>query len=289
MASRRTQDLEKKSHERKLRIIDDKIGRYRTLDASVVLQDTSEAQMRTDDDLVSDIEDQLEAGTALAFWTDGSVRKDYKHDLFLGAGVAWIEYTQQGQWDWQRERFELGQDTGDSYDTEVFGVAAALGLAVEKVRSWGSAVQIVRIFSDCRNVLQSLEHSTTMALGPAGQKTWALQDIYDHTDFLVGRGVTVQLVWLKGHALSTGNCLADKAARDAAQVQLQLPNTRKTQWKKMQDVPAWVVELGRDSVDEWWWVVNKALLVSGRVEGDDEGVEEELTPSEGSEDMDLSE
>lgn len=128
-----------------------------------------------------------------------------------------------------------------------------------------------------------------MTLGPMGQKTWALQDIFDHTDFLVGCGVTVQLVWQKGHAQSTGNCLADKAARNAAQVQLQLTNTRKTQWKKMQDFPAWVAESGRDSVDEWWWVVNKALHLSRRVEGDDEEVEEEVAPSEGSEGMDFSE
>ncbi|KAH4021905.1 hypothetical protein HBH98_164010 [Parastagonospora nodorum] len=292
MASRRTQNLEQKSQDRRLRIINDKIGKYRTLGATVTTQDTFEGRWRTDDDLVSDMKDQLEAGTALAFWADGSVRKDEKWDAFLGAGVAWQERREDGNWEWQQAEFELGQDTGESSDTELFAVAAALGLTVEKFRGEGSAVRAVRIFSDCRSLLLSLERGTTMTLGPVGQKTWALQDIFDHTNFLVGRGVTVQLVWQKGHAQSAGNCLADKAARKAALVQLQLPTTKKSKWKKMRHVPAWVTDLGRDSVNEWWWVVNKALLLSGRVEGDDEEVdedEEENAPSEGSEDMDFSE
>jgi hypothetical protein len=203
------------------------------------------------------------------------VREDEKWDAFLGAGVAWQERREDGNWEWQQAECELGQDTRESIDTELFAVAAALGLAFKELRGEGSAVRTistVRIFSDWRSLLLSLERGTTMTLGLVGHKTWALQDIFDHTDFLVGRGVTVQLVWQKGHAQSAGNCLADKAARNAALVQLQLPTTKKSKWKKMRDVPAWIADSGRDSVDEWWWVVNKALLLSGRVERDDEEV-----------------
>jgi hypothetical protein len=68
MASRRTQNLEEqKSQDGRLRIISDKIGKYRTLGATVTTQDTFEWPWRTVDDLVSDLKEQLEAGTALAF------------------------------------------------------------------------------------------------------------------------------------------------------------------------------------------------------------------------------
>lgn len=100
MASRRTQNLEQKSQDRKLRMINDKIGRYRTLSASVTTKDTFEGRWRTDDDLVSDMKYQLEAGTALAFWADGSAGKDKKWDAFLGAGVAWQKRREDGNWEW---------------------------------------------------------------------------------------------------------------------------------------------------------------------------------------------
>lgn len=100
MASRRTQNLEQKSQDRKLRMINDKIGRYRTLSASVTTKDTFEGRWRTDDDLVSDMKYQLEAGTALAFWADGSAGKYKKWDAFPGAGVAWQKRREDGNWEW---------------------------------------------------------------------------------------------------------------------------------------------------------------------------------------------
>jgi ribonuclease HI len=91
-------------------------------------------------------------------------------------------------------------------------VAAALGHAITKVRSGGSVVQKVRIFSDCKTVLQGLSNGSNSSLGPALASGWAIQAIYDHTDFLKECGVSVQLVWRNDHGNSNGNTLADRAA-----------------------------------------------------------------------------
>jgi hypothetical protein len=66
-------------------------------------------------------------------------------------------------------------------------------------------VKCVRIFSNCRSVLELLQNNSITYLGSAIGVRWALEDVYNYTDLLVNRGVAAQLVWQKGHALSEGN------------------------------------------------------------------------------------
>lgn len=70
-------------------------------------------------------------------------------------------------------------------------------------------------------------------------------------------------------------------------------------WQYRQDVPAGLANLGPDSVEEWYWRVNKAWLLAGLREGEipedqDERREEEAggerdAKSEGTADVDISE
>lgn len=163
-------------------------------------------------------------------------------------------------------------------------MAAALGHAITKVGSEGSVVQKVRMFSDCRIVLEGLDTGSISCLGPALSSGWAVQAIYDRTDLLEERGVSIQLVRLKGHAKSEGNGFADQAECEAVWSQIRLPPKRNFVWKKKEQCSRKIFDMGRNSADEWYWRVNKSLLLSGRVE-DDEEVEED----DGSADMDCSE
>ena len=108
--------------------------------------------------------------------------------------MAWCEPNGHGGWQWKEEGYQCGQDTGEAADAEVFAVAAALGHAITKVGSECSVVQKVRMFSDCRIVLEGLDTGSISCLGPALSSGWAVQAIYDRTDFLEERDVSIQLV-----------------------------------------------------------------------------------------------
>jgi len=180
-----------------------------------------------------------------------------------------------GKWKWKIHSYELGQDNGTSVDSELFGIAAALGLAAKKVLgSKEKCVERVRVFTDCMALLDGIKEGTTCDLGPAILSPWALQDVYDHTDFLLDLGVVVELIWQKGHAYSEGNIKADWAAYEAVQTQSQT-FTGRSEWKKKQDAPRGLADLGPDSLDEWCWRVNKAWLLAGLREGELPVLEEE--------------
>jgi hypothetical protein len=147
-------------------------------------------------------------------------------------------------------------------------------------------------------ILQDIEEGTIRNLGPAISSPWALEDVYGLTDFLVDSGVVVELVWVKGHAYSEGNIRADLAAGEASQNQLDA-STGNYGWNRKQHVPAQIAEMGPDSVDKWYWRVNKAWISAGMNESDAQRFEqerkiegchgEEDAESEGSADMDCSE
>jgi ribonuclease HI len=114
--------------------------------------------------------------------------------------------------------YSLGVNTGTSEDAELFGIAAALHLAAEKAKK-DRGVRHVRVLSDCVRVMQGIQRGSITHLGPAVSSPWALQQVYDNADILVGLGVKVELVWVKGHAQSEGNCGADAAATEVVQIQ----------------------------------------------------------------------
>jgi ribonuclease HI len=287
------QDLLQVAYDRKIRIINESIDEYRIFMGTIYIQDPFEAQMRTDNDLLCDIRDRFDAGKAAAYWADGSRQHSDRYGAILGAGVAWLERNPDGDWGWKARGFALGQNTGTSDDAELFAIAAALRLAVEQAQTnEGAAVEVVRIFTDCMALLHGLDSGMIAHLGPAISSPWALQDVYDFTDYLVDRDIAVQLVWLKGHAQSEGNHYADGAAREAVTGQMCVSEER-SGWVRREDVPKLIAEMGLDSVEEWYWRVNKRLLLAGKEEDDEEcGGEEnedEEAMSEGSADMDLSE
>lgn len=216
--------LKEVSYNRRICIINDTIGEFRTYQGTIIFQDITEAQILTDTDLLFDIKDQYNAGTAIALWADGSAPHSSTGERYLGAGLAWQQVGPSGDWEWKEESLPLGIDTGESVDAELFAVAAALRIA-EACHFRNEELEVVQIFSDCLFLLEALEYGRITDLGPTISPNSALQDIYDITDLLVESGVSVQLMWQKGHAMSEGNQRADIAARDAAQSQMRLPTT----------------------------------------------------------------
>jgi hypothetical protein len=111
------------------------------------------------------------------------------HDPVLGAGVAWQVRDEQGSWAWASKSFVLGLKTGSVMDTELFGIRAALGLAVERI----GTLEAVKVFSDSVNVLDLIGRGEIWALGPAVSLPWTLEDVYNHAAVLtkeVARGGT---------------------------------------------------------------------------------------------------
>lgn len=68
---------------------------------------------------------------------DGSRRQDAAMNAVLGAGVAWQGMTgeeemKEGEVRYKSTTYPLGMETGGSEDAELFAIAAALRLAVER-------------------------------------------------------------------------------------------------------------------------------------------------------------
>jgi hypothetical protein len=111
----------------------------------------------------------------------------------LGAGVAWQEKNEQGRWAYKTSIYSLGVHTGTSADAGLFGITTALRLVVEKVGK-DAGVKHVRIPLDYARMLQCVWDRGITLLGSAGFSPWALQQVYDNADLLVGLGVEVGLV-----------------------------------------------------------------------------------------------
>jgi hypothetical protein len=98
-------------------------------------------------------------------------------------------------------------------------------------------------------------------------------------------GVKLSLAWVKGHAQSEGNNHADRVAKEV--VWMQMGSKEKPRFLKRREVPECVAAMGTDSVEEWYWRVNKERLLRGDEEEEEEEEEEE-DDGNGSEDMQFS-
>jgi ribonuclease HI len=197
-----------------------------------------------------DIKDICRAGKAAVYWVDGAYRK---HG-YSAAGVVWRigDSTNQGG-------YQLGRLVGDSENAEVFAIAAALGQAKKAVVE-GVILDVVRVYSDCQAVLEGLKKNTLCTPGPLlSSGTAALKAIYDHTDWLTDGHIGVELYWVKGHARSEGNILADKAAEQAILDQLDADSNTGSHRKAMTDadIPEIWKERGQHWADEWLFRANK--------------------------------
>ncbi|KAE8864358.1 hypothetical protein PTNB29_04322 [Pyrenophora teres f. teres] len=252
--------LRNESRRRRRRIIAAMMGESRVFKGGIKVEKEPEGNAR----YLEDIQRAYNDGNALVYWTDGSVQRGN-----LGAGVAWEREVQGGNKTWVTTEIPLGQDTGSSTDTELYAIKAALQLAVERTED-APGIRHVWILSDCLPVLQGLESGKIIDLGPAVSSSWALKDVYDLTDRLIRDSVTVDIVWVKAHAQSTGNQHADAAAARAASSQRSREMRGLT---KRSEVPSFVRGMGKDCEDEWLYRANKRWFEEG---GEEE--EEDETP-----------
>jgi ribonuclease HI len=138
-----------------------------------------------------------------------------------------------------------------------------LGRARREVQK-GRDIQLVRIYTDAQSMLKALRSGTNCALGPILSDKTALEGVYERTDFLTAAGVVVELVWIKGHSESHGNCLADQAADRAVKARMKqhTPDYNDKQRHKLAtkaDVPEVFKEMGHDWVKEWIYRANAHL------------------------------
>jgi ribonuclease HI len=243
-----------RSDEKRLRrpiLRHDLLGSYRWFKGSVTIPHPIHAR-ESDVIRLRDIEDLCSAGKAAVYWVDGAYRKNG----YSAAGIVWRigDSTSQGG-------YQLGRLVGDSENAEVFAIAAALGQAKKAVTE-GAVLDVVRIYSDCQAVLEGLKKNTLCTPGPLlPSGTPALKAIYDHTDWLTDGHVDVELYWVKGHAHSEGNILADKAAEQAILDQLHADLNTGSHRKAMTDadIPEIWKERGQHWADEWLFRANKDL------------------------------
>ncbi|EAT90588.2 hypothetical protein HBH98_164740 [Parastagonospora nodorum] len=222
------------------------LGANRVFSGSVYIPDYSAAR-EPDSTRLLDVAASMQAGHTIVYWCDGSAAQG-----FLGAGVAWTDSDKE-----MSEEYELGYNTGSSQDAELFAIAAALGQAKLEVQR-GRDVQLVRIYTDAQMVLKALNDGTRCPLGPLVSAETALEGLYERTDFLTNAGIEVELLWVKGHSNSRGNCLADEVADRA--VKSQIRRRGHTTWKPEltsdADVPDNFKQMGQDWADEWLYRAN---------------------------------
>lgn len=227
------------------------LGRNRVFKGSIHIPDPFTAR-QTDAQRLSSIRAMIDLGIAIVYWVDGSACQEY-----LGAGVVW-----QDKYNNISAQYKLGRYTGCSEDAEIFAIAAALGRARKEVER-NRHIRIVKIFSDAQSVLQALGKGTLSHFGPMLAKKTALEGLYERTDTLTAQGVAVELVWVKGHAESEGNRLADHAADDAVTEQIELgggsSGPERTTPATLTDVPQMWREMSHDWVEEWLYCANVHL------------------------------
>jgi ribonuclease HI len=225
----RKQRFERDSHRRTIRIINTTIGEYRTFSGQIDISTAGTGEEHSDADHLHDIASLYEDGKALRYLAGGIIARAGDGDDVLGAGVAWQEKDDQGRWAYRTSMYSLGVNTGTSTNAELFGIAAALRLAVEMAGKDGG-MKHVRVLSDCATVMKGIQDASITLLGPAVFSPEALQQVYGNADFLVGLGVKVELVWVKGHAQSEGNRHADRVAAEV--VWMQKGNKEKARFVK---------------------------------------------------------
>lgn len=250
------------------------------------------------------------------FWTDGSVFESGSKAGLMGAAVAYFKTnadTQRPQL--TAERFCLGKDVGDAADAEIFAIAATLRMAVDDVRAGKGSLGIksVRVFSDAKEILKRLADGRHTDLGTLHDHRFAIQDLFERALWLEEQGVSVELVWVKGHRSSAGNKEADSAASAAVTVQerarcakadaLLRAGFTPPQQQERANMPEGLEGARRDWVDVWKWRMSRTWLLTGNGvcymedeeseaegdemrEGGESGEDDELEEGEGNEEGD---
>ncbi|KAL1592329.1 hypothetical protein SLS60_011406 [Paraconiothyrium brasiliense] len=252
--------------QRRRAIIQRLIGRQRFRGTIVV--DESGARKKDDERL----RDLVEAeGTDAAFvkgirprweayFTDGSAKNDR-----LGACVAVLNEAKSKIW-------HLGMYTGKSSDAELFAIVAALGMALDDSRS-SNRLRRVRIYTDAAFILLGLSNSGCRVLGPImdNNEPLAIKLLYDRAEALYNLGVDLELFWVKGHANSYMNHIADIGAKQGAMH--PPPDSQPPQGKTVaiwEAIPQSILGKGPDVVQEWRSLGNR---LDG--ESEDEAMDED--------------
>ena len=134
-------------------------------------------------------------------WTDGS-RLENKR---VGAAIA---FRREGSW--KEQGVYLGRNK-EVFDAELF----AIGQALEELNSRGERDKRYTIFSDSQAAISRIQHDRT---GPG--QTLAIRAIAS-TEAIVMRGNMVTIRWVASHAGITGNELADRTAKLAAEGRME--------------------------------------------------------------------
>lgn len=236
------------------------LGTNRTFPGAVIIP-TPEVARAKDEQRLMDIHAAIRTGVAIVYWADGS----HSASGYLGAGVAW-----RGPEMFWYQTYHLGRHTGASNDAELFAIAAALGRAKKAVGE-NEQIQLVRIYTDAKAVLEGLANGSQSEFGPMINPKTALQGVYERAEWLLARGIKLELIWVKGHAESEGNKWADQAATRA--VQEQLPphqqgkkiSGRRRSLMTLGDIPSMFNEKGPDWAEEWLSRANAHIFQQGLV------------------------
>jgi ribonuclease HI len=208
-------------------------------------------------------------GSAAVYWTDGASLNLNPGVVgsanYLGAGVVWMERDpRSARLEWRSNECMLGCNTGSIGDAELYAITAAMGLAIDEIEKGNEAIQCVRILTDRLGLLQGIPLNR-VPLGPFVSTRLAIQELYERAEWLVAKGIKVELAWVRGHAKSMGNKEADRAATRAAKTQaresLALVNEAEYEPKLATAAPKIFEERGAVWRDEWLWRANKSLLI----------------------------
>ncbi|KAF2815959.1 uncharacterized protein BDZ99DRAFT_471258 [Mytilinidion resinicola] len=187
------------------------------------------------------------------YWTDGSVIKNRDNDEISAAGVAWM--AARGN-TFERAEYPIGLNLGDSNHAELFAIAIALELAIQKVYN-GSKAPIV-IYSDSQAVLKALQNGNSTILGPMGTGRLALSLAYERAECLKEKKIPLTLRWVKGHNKSAGNVAADQAAGAASEKYKRfIDNARLPRGTVL--FPIEMLGAGRDIRNEFLYRVEKGI------------------------------
>ncbi|KKP04223.1 hypothetical protein THAR02_03679 [Trichoderma harzianum] len=149
-----------------------------------------------------------------------------KHTSIIPSGAAVVYKTKRDE-QWNVKYFTPTSRGRDTVFTEVAAIANALTIAMaeralylddNKKHSNGKARwSKVTIFSDCIEALKRIFKLREVAIADAQSlRDPPLRQIMSMLHYFYGNEVQVELRWVPGHSRVKGNCLADTAARYAA-------------------------------------------------------------------------
>ncbi|OPB44428.1 hypothetical protein A0O28_0027470 [Trichoderma guizhouense] len=149
-----------------------------------------------------------------------------EHTSIIPSGAAVVYKTRRDE-HWNKKYFTPTSRGRDTVFTEVAAIAHALTIAMaeralylddNKKHSNGKARwSKVTIFSDCIEALKRIFKLREVAIADAQSLCDPpLRHIMNMLHYFYGNEVQVELRWVPGHSRVKGNCLADAAARYAA-------------------------------------------------------------------------